>query len=124
MSEEKEETQKPDFIKWFSELNKDSGSVAGGKGANLAEIFNLKTPVPPGFVITAQAYDYFIDKSKLKQKIEHLLKKINYEDTKQLDEITKQIRELITNAQLPKEMEEEIIESYENLDTRQLDIGR
>ncbi|HDK42414.1 MAG TPA: phosphoenolpyruvate synthase, partial [Candidatus Pacearchaeota archaeon] len=124
MPEEKEETQKPDFIKWFSELNKDSGSVAGGKGANLAEIFNLKTPVPPGFVITAQAYDYFIDKSKLKQKIEHLLKKINYEDTKQLDEITKQIRELITNAQLPKEMEEEIIESYENLDTRQLDIGR
>ena len=23
----------PDFVKWFSELNKDSGLIAGGKGA-------------------------------------------------------------------------------------------
>ena len=52
--------KKIDFVKWFSELNKDSGSVAGGKGANLSEIFNLKIPVPLGFVVTAQAYDYFI----------------------------------------------------------------
>ena len=49
-----------EFIKWFSELNKNSIKVAGGKGANLAEIYNLKISVPPGFVITAQAYDYFI----------------------------------------------------------------
>ena len=63
------------FIKWFSELNKDSINVAGGKGANLAEIYNLKIPVPPGFVITAQAYDYFIEKADLKEKINKLLKK-------------------------------------------------
>ena len=81
-----------DFIKWFSELDKNSVSVAGGKGANLAEIYNLKIQVPPGFVITAQAYDYFIEKSNLKEKISELLKKINYEDTKQLDEITKVLK--------------------------------
>jgi len=113
--EEKEQTSKPDFIKWFSELNKDSGKYAGGKGANLAEIFNLKIPVPPGFVVTAQAYDYLIEKAGLKEKIKELLGKINYEDTKQLDETTKQIRELIENAEFPKEMREEILESYEHL---------
>jgi|TARA_Y100000310_G_scaffold244335_1_gene249066 pyruvate,water dikinase len=105
-----------EFIKWFSELDKNSVSVAGGKGANLAEIYNLKIPVPPGFVLTAQAYDYFIEKSNLKEKISELLKKINYEDTKQLDEITKEIRELITSSKIPEDMEEEIIEAYENLD--------
>tara|TARA_Y100000310_G_scaffold332386_1_gene407858 strand:+ start:1966 stop:4326 length:2361 start_codon:yes stop_codon:yes gene_type:complete len=105
-----------EFIKWFSELNKNSISVAGGKGANLAEIYNLKIPVPPGFVITAQAYDYFIEKANLKEKISELLKKINYEDTKQLDEITKDVRKLIINSKIPENMEEEIIESYENLD--------
>jgi len=46
------------LCKMVSELNKDSGNVAGGKGANLAEIYNLKVSVPPGFVVTAQAYDY------------------------------------------------------------------
>jgi len=35
---EKTGESKIDFVKWFSELNKDSGSVAGGKGANLADL--------------------------------------------------------------------------------------
>ena len=121
MPEKKEVEQTPDFVKWFSELNKDSGKIAGGKGANLSEIYNLKVPVPAGFVITAQAYDYFIKKNNLDKKIKSLLETINYEDTKQLDEVTKKIRELILNAEIPKEMQEEILESYDSLDTRALD---
>lgn len=108
---------RPDFVKWFSELNKDSGPVAGGKGANLGEMFNSKIPVPPGFVITAQAYDYFIEKSGLKKQIDEILSKIKYEDTKQLEESTKKIRELMEKAHMPEEMEEEILESYEVLGT-------
>ena len=105
-----------DFVKWFFELNKDSGSIAGGKGANLAEIYNLKIPVPPGFVVTAQSYNYFLEKAKLKEQIMELLNGLDYEDTEKLTETTKQIRELILKAKIPKEMEEEIIEAYEILD--------
>jgi len=65
---------KIDFVKWFSELNKNSGNVAGGKGANLSEIYNLKVPVPPGFVITAQAYSYFVKKSGLDKRIKEAKK--------------------------------------------------
>jgi len=42
MTIKKEVKSAPEFVKWFSELNKTSGNVAGGKGANLAEIYNLK----------------------------------------------------------------------------------
>ena len=104
-----------DFVKWFSELNKGSGSIAGGKGANLAEIYNLKVPVPPGFVVTAQAYDYFIKTAGLNDKIKILLGKIDYENTARLDEITKEIREYIVDAKMPEEMEAEILEAYETL---------
>lgn len=113
--QEKEEIE---FIKWFSELNKDSGKIAGGKGANLGEIYNLGINVPPGFVITAQAYDYFIEKSGILKKIQELLKKIDYENTSELNQVTKQIRELIEQAKMPKEMENEILESYNNLDEK------
>lgn len=113
-----------DFIKWFSELNKNSGKVAGGKGANLAEIYNLGVPVPPGFVITAQAYDFFIKKAGLNERIKHLLEKIDYEDTEQLENITKEIRELIVSADFPKEMKDEIIESYNYLSTGDLNDVR
>ena len=120
----KEEKHKEKFIKWFSDLNKDSGSIAGGKGANLAEIYNLKTPVPPGFVVTAQAYDYFINKAGIKEKIKELLNQIDYENTNQLNEITRNIRALIIDSKFPKEMKQEIIEAYENLDVGGFDIQK
>ncbi len=113
---------KPDFVKWFSELDKNSGKYAGGKGANLAEIYNLKIPVPPGFVVTAQAYDYFIEKAELKDEIKQLLEKLDYEDTKKLNEVTEEIRNLIEKANFPKEIEEEIIEAYNNLDVQEDDF--
>ncbi len=115
MEKKKEEIKHPDFIKWFSELDKNSGSVAGGKGANLGEMYNLKIPVPQGFAVTAQAYDYYIKKAGLNDKIKEILEKINYEETDQLNKSTKKIREMIEKAAMPPEMEKEIIEAYEDL---------
>jgi len=116
--------QKPEFIKWFPELTKDSGKVAGGKGANLAEIYNLKVPVPPGFVVTAQAYDYFIEKTNLNQKINEILEKIDYENTAQLDESTKKIRYLIIHSSFPNDMKEDILEAYDNLGAVEHDLTK
>ncbi len=118
MSEKRDE--KTDFVKWFSELNKDSVPVAGGKGANLAEMYNAKANVPPGFIITAQAYDYFIERAGLEEEIQSILEKIEYEDTKELEESAAKIRDLIVHAEIPKNMQEEILESYELLDTNNL----
>lgn len=100
------------FVKWFSDLNKDSIPIAGGKGANLSEIYNAKIPVPPGFVVTAQAYDYFIREAGIKEKMQEFLTTIDYENTKQLDKVCAEIRDLILNSPLPSEMESEIVESY------------
>ncbi|MEK6926589.1 MAG: phosphoenolpyruvate synthase, partial [Nanoarchaeota archaeon] len=113
--EEGIENQGIDFIKWFSEIDKDSGKFVGGKGANLGEIFNLKVPVPPGFVITAQAYDYFIKEANIDIRIKNILTELDYENTKQLDESTKKIRELIENSKMPEKMEDDILEAYDAL---------
>lgn len=125
MADKKEaKKEKPDFIKWFSELNKDSGPVAGGKGANLGEIYDLDVPVPPGFVVTAQAYDYFIEKANLQDKIKEILTDVDYEDTQKLREATKKVRDLIEDAKMPKEMEEDILEAYEHLGAADLNLAK
>ena len=124
MAVKKEVHPESSFVKWFSELDKNSGAVAGGKGANLAEIYNLGIPVPPGFVVTAQAYDFFIEKAELKEKIQELLDRIDYENTSQLDEIAKQIRVFILDSKVPKELEEEILDAYETLDTEGFDFQK
>src|SRR5919202_245895 len=43
------------YVYDFAEGNKDMKDLLGGKGANLAEMTNLKLPVPPGFIITTEA---------------------------------------------------------------------
>lgn len=118
------EEEKFQFVKWFSELNKDSINIAGGKGANLSEIYNLKIPVPPGFVITAQAYDYFIKKANINDKIKSILEQIDYDNTKQLEESTKKIRKLIINSKMPEEMKEEILEEYNNLGAADYNLNK
>ncbi|MEK6850782.1 MAG: phosphoenolpyruvate synthase [Nanoarchaeota archaeon] len=113
-----------DFVKWFSEMSNKDVAIAGGKGASLAEMSNHKFPIPPGFVITAQAYSYFIEKSGIANKIKEILSDIDIEDTKKLDEKAKEIKELIVSAEMPEEMQEEIIEAYEILDVDRPNAGR
>src|SRR5579875_2998992 len=43
------------YVYDFDEGSKDMKDLLGGKGANLAEMANLKLPVPPGFTITTEA---------------------------------------------------------------------
>ncbi|MDT4905885.1 MAG: pyruvate, orthophosphate dikinase, partial [Pseudonocardiales bacterium] len=43
------------YVYDFAEGNRDLKDLLGGKGANLAEMTNLKLPVPPGFTITTEA---------------------------------------------------------------------
>ena len=54
------------YVYNFAEGNKDMRDLLGGKGANLAEMSNLKLPVPPGFTITTEACNrFYIENEKL-----------------------------------------------------------
>ena len=58
---------------WFNEVTKKDIPSVGGKGANLGEMTNAGIPVPPGFIVTAQAYFDFVEKSGLVDKIRGLI---------------------------------------------------
>lgn len=51
------------FIKKFSEISKEDTESVGGKGASLGEITKAGIQVPPGFVVTAQTHQKFINDS-------------------------------------------------------------
>ena len=112
---EKEEGKDSDYVKWLSELSNKDIAVAGGKGASLAEMFNKNFPVPQAFIITAQAYKKFV--SPIQHEIEKILDNTDIDNTKQLNENTKKIRHLIESQEMPKEMQDEILEAYEILGT-------
>src|ERR1700709_1229007 len=51
----------PKFVYDFAEGNRDLKDLLGGKGANLAEMTNIGLPVPPGFTITTEACQAYLE---------------------------------------------------------------
>jgi pyruvate,water dikinase len=106
-------------IVWFEEVGKNDVGLVGGKGANLGEMVNATLPIPYGFIITAQAYFDFVKKAGIQDKIMSLLAKINYENSHELEQASKQIGEIIISSNLPSSLVKEIIKYYENLEIKE-----
>jgi pyruvate,water dikinase len=104
-----------EYIKWFDELTKDSIDLAGGKGANLGEMSNLKLPVPPGFAITTKAFDKFIEMNGIKNKIDEMIENCDVDNTKQLMQVSKDIKNLILKGEYPQAIKYEITQAYNQL---------
>ncbi|MEN6389427.1 MAG: pyruvate, phosphate dikinase [Syntrophomonas sp.] len=49
------------YVYLFAEGNSGMKSLLGGKGANLAEMTNIGLPVPPGFTISTEACNAYIE---------------------------------------------------------------
>lgn len=106
------------FVYWFSEVDRKDGSLVGGKGANLGELYRARIPVPNGFIVSSSAYFKFIKDSGLEVKIRSLLKKVDAENSKLLQEASHLIKKSILSSPIPDEVAEQIVKSYETLSNK------
>ena len=104
------------LVAWFSEVRKEDGSLAGGKGANLGELTQAGIPVPSGFVVTAGAYFGFLEQAGLKPHIARLLDGLDLADNAALQQAAAEIRTLVTTAGMPAEVAEQIARAYARMD--------
>jgi len=102
-------------IVWFEEVGRDDISLVGGKGANLGEMSQAKIPVPPGFIVTADAYYDFIQVNGLTEKIVAALQGLDTNDSKMLQQASAQIKQDILNASMPTDTAKAIEEAYNRM---------
>ncbi len=69
-----------EMIIWFESLSRASVPVAGGKGANLGELTRAGLPVPPGFVVTANAFLAALEAGGIRQQLATLFTSANVDD--------------------------------------------
>lgn len=105
------------LILWFDEIGMEDVPRVGGKSASLGEMTRRTgVPVPYGFATTAEAYRYFIKWNRLEEKISEILTQLkDPNDTQTLQKVGKTIREVITNSQMPPDLESAIKEAYKEL---------
>jgi len=90
--------------------------VAGGKIAHLGEIkTTLNLPAPDGFVISAYAFIKFMDHSGIFAKISDKLSELSIENQEELNKVSKEIYDIIVNADVPPDLRESIGQAYEKL---------
>ena len=102
-------------IVWFDEITKKDIPTVGGKGANLGEMTNAGIPVPPGFIVTAATYFDFLEETGITDKIRQLLKSVDVNDSKKLQQVAKQVQQVILAAGMPPELADEIRKAYSKL---------
>ncbi|HMI33357.1 MAG TPA: PEP/pyruvate-binding domain-containing protein, partial [Propionibacteriaceae bacterium] len=101
------------FIRQFGELGTSDIEQAGGKGANLGELTRAGIPVPPGFVVTTEAYRVYVAEHQLDDKITALA--TAREDPAGYDDASAQIRALFSD-EVSDTLRTEIAEAYAALD--------
>ncbi len=105
------------FVRDLSKISHKDIFIAGGKGASLGEMMRAGLPVPPGFVVTAQAFEGFLNETGLLEDIEAQLEKVNYNDTNSIDRASNVIRALILEAPFPHDLRQKVLKFFSILHT-------
>jgi len=103
------------FTKNFKQLSYKDVGEAGGKGASLGEMSRAGLPVPPGFVVLADAFDRFLKETDLEVEIASVLKKVNYKDINSVDKASNVIRDLIHDQAMPADIKKEVLTEFKKL---------
>jgi pyruvate, water dikinase len=89
--------------------------IAGGKAANLGELTSAGFEVPPGFVLTTEVYDYFLKHNDLEEILSTVLATLDVSSDVALQEASSNIRKAFEQGEVPKDLEDAIIEEYKKL---------
>lgn len=102
----------------FKDIDKDSLSLVGGKGANLGEMTKAGFPVPGGFAVTVPSYDKFLSENDISHKIYEILGVTDVEDPTQLENASKKIQKIVKSSKFPEDVFKEVSRAYKKLSGR------
>lgn len=109
-------------ILWFEHIGIEDVPLVGGKNAALGEMISSLVPlgvqVPGGYAITASSYREFLSSNGLDTKILKILEGLDTHNLRNLQKRGQQIRRLILKARLPKQLEQDILSTYRELEKR------
>jgi pyruvate,water dikinase len=87
----------------------------GGKGLNLSRLYCEGFPIPQGFVLTTEAYRFFVTENQLEQQISAILESRVEETPEAFQILSEQIRGLFQTAVIPGTLREQALKEFKAL---------
>lgn len=107
------------YLRFFKDIAIDDVPQVGGKNASLGEMFRVLTPkginLPNGYSTTADSYYHFLDSAGIRNEISQVLEGLDVTDVADLQDRGKKVRQIILDAKLPEDFEQEIRDGYQEL---------
>ncbi|MFD2656727.1 phosphoenolpyruvate synthase [Gracilibacillus thailandensis] len=89
----------------FQEIEKTQLMLVGGKGLNLGELSKIQgIHVPEGFCITTEGFQKAVSQNETYRALLDRLSRLKVEDREQIAAISKKIRQLIMEVEIPSEV--------------------
>jgi len=110
------------YVRWLAQLGLEDRFAAGGKSARLGELIRRGFRVPVGFVLTAAAYERFVDEGGLRGRIDTAAEHTGAGEVAAVERASRTIRELMEEAPIPDEIERAVRAAYGQL-TRECGDG-
>ncbi len=106
------------LIFWFEEIGGEHSGLVGKKCANLGAMTHMGMPVPYGFAISLDAYKKFLEATGVVKEIASYvssLGELKDAGIAVFEEISQNIRAMIENQPIPKDLKTEVASYYERL---------
>ena len=103
------------WVRFFDQLGKADAEIAGGKGANLGELAAAGLPVPPGFVVTAEAYLCALDEANERDMLRRVAEAIEVDDSDALTDASAMLRARVREVPVPTQVRRAVLDAYHAL---------
>jgi len=103
------------YILWFEECSRSALPLVGGKNANLGEMVNAGIRVPPGFAVTSEAFQLYMDEASLWDRVREALSGVPEGDIKAVSRAGNSIRQAILSTPIPVRIRKEVLSAYTSL---------
>ncbi len=105
----------PAYVAWFADLSRGDVARVGGKGANLGELTRAGLPVPPGFVVTVDAYARFAAANGLAAQVAARMARLDVDDPDQLRATSQALQKLVRDGATPDDVRAAVLAAYAEL---------
>lgn len=106
------------YVQFFDAGLEPKHELLGGKCASLVSMTAAGMPVPPGFAVTTECYDAFIDQAGIHTEIRSKLQHLDPENIKAVDAVSATIRDHIVSRPIPQDIRETVFGAYDDLQAR------
>lgn len=103
---------RPPLLTPLQDVSESDLGLVGGKASKLGELIRSGLPIPPGLVVTTEAFDVFLQETGIGPKIRELLASINPQKPESGETASTAIRKLFEETPYPVDLERAITTTY------------